>query len=128
MNAKGHKIQSIYMSGGQAKNLRLMQLFANTCSMPVILPHNHSTSVVLGAAMLGRFAAEAVESGAVVKERKQADRLWKIMVEMTPVGTLVAPAALPREKNLLEAKYKIFRESAEIQKRWRKEMEDALKV
>ena len=44
---------------------------------------------------------------------------------MTPAGTLVSPAASPREKKLLEAKYKIFRESIEIQKRGRKEMVDA---
>ena len=46
---------------------------------------------------------------------------------MTPPGTLVAPAAKPKEKKLLEAKYKIFRESIEIQKRWRKEIEEASK-
>ena len=44
---------------------------------------------------------------------------------MTPPGTLVAPAATPREKKLLEAKYKIFLESIDIQKRWRREIEDA---
>ena len=46
---------------------------------------------------------------------------------MTPPGTLIAPAASVKEKKLLEAKYKIFRESIELQKRWRKEMEDAAK-
>ena len=46
---------------------------------------------------------------------------------MTPPGTLVAPAASPKEKKLLQAKYKIFRESIDIQKRWRKEMEEATK-
>lgn len=46
---------------------------------------------------------------------------------MTRPGTLVAPQASAREKKLLEAKYKIFRESIDIQKRWRKEMEDASK-
>ena len=46
---------------------------------------------------------------------------------MTPTGTLVAPAASPKEKKLLEAKYKIFREAIEIQKRWRKQMEEASK-
>ena len=46
---------------------------------------------------------------------------------MTPPGTLVAPLASDREKKLLQAKYKIFRESIEIQTRWRKEMEDACK-
>lgn len=44
---------------------------------------------------------------------------------MTPAGTKIAPSASPKEKKLLQAKYKIFRESIEIQKRWRKEMEEA---
>ena len=44
---------------------------------------------------------------------------------MTPVGTLITPKATNKEKMLLEGKYKIFLESIEIQKRWRKEMEDA---
>ena len=46
---------------------------------------------------------------------------------MTPRGTLISPAASPKEKKLLEAKYKIFRESIEIQQRWRKEMDEAAK-
>ncbi|KAF5372004.1 hypothetical protein D9615_008106 [Tricholomella constricta] len=147
MNAKGHRITSIYMSGGQAKNLALMRLFANTCGMPVVLPFEHSGAVVLGAAMLGRFAAEVSESSAreeaeaeaegvgaetyiapcKLSGEEQGNLLWKIMVEMTPVGTLIAPSATAKEKRLLEAKYKIFRESIETQKRWRKEMEDASK-
>ena len=49
----------------------------------------------------------------------------RVQVEMTPPGTLIAPSASPKEKRLLEAKYKIFRESIEIQQRWRKEMEEA---
>jgi len=46
---------------------------------------------------------------------------------MTPPGTIVRPAASPKDKRLLEAKYKIFREQIEIQKRWRKVMEEAAK-
>ena len=46
---------------------------------------------------------------------------------MTPPGTLISPSASAREKKLLEAKYKIFLESIDLQKRWRKEMEDASK-
>ena len=38
---------------------------------------------------------------------------------------MVEPAASPREKKLLEAKYKIFLEAIEIQRRWRNEMEEA---
>lgn len=48
-----------------------------------------------------------------------------IQVEMTPSGTLIKPSASPKEKKLLEAKYKIFRESIDVQKRWRQEMDDA---
>jgi hypothetical protein len=44
---------------------------------------------------------------------------------MTPQGALVAPAASSKEKRLLEAKYKIYREAIDIQRRWRQEMENA---
>jgi hypothetical protein len=44
---------------------------------------------------------------------------------MTPPSTRVVPSASKKEKKLLEAKYKIFRETIEIQKRWRKQMEEA---
>ncbi|EPQ59684.1 Pentulose kinase [Gloeophyllum trabeum ATCC 11539] len=130
MNAKGHAIRAIYMSGGQAKNGALMALLANTCKMPVVTPANAGIAVVLGSAMLGRFAAEWEEmesKGAKADAKAQAQGLWDIMVEMTPPGTLIPPAASDKEKRLLEAKYKIFRETIEIQKRWRKEMEDAAK-
>ena len=46
---------------------------------------------------------------------------------MTPPGTTVLPAATPKVKKLLEAKYKIFREAIDIQKRWRKEIDEASK-
>ncbi|KAF7330797.1 Pentulose kinase [Mycena venus] len=126
LNASGHAITSIYMSGGQATNRVLMQLFADACGVPVVLPFEHSGAVVRGAAMLGRFAAEAKKQPEM-GEKEQDEMLWRIMVEMTPPGTLVAPAASPKEKKLLAAKYKIFRESIEIQKRWRQEMEEASK-
>ena len=44
---------------------------------------------------------------------------------MTPPGTPITPAASPLEKKLLEAKYKIFLESIDTQRRWRKEIEAA---
>ncbi|KAH9921515.1 Pentulose kinase [Epithele typhae] len=125
MNAKGHEVRSIYMSGGQAKNAMLMQLFANTCAIPVVLPENSGAAVVLGAAMLGRFAAEAAGHTELLAREKRGQALWEIMVEMTPAGTMVEPAASPKEKKLLQAKYKIFLEAIELQRRWRKEMEEA---
>lgn len=48
-----------------------------------------------------------------------------LQVEMTPAGTLVAPNASSKVKKLLDAKYKIFRETIDIQKRWRQEIEEA---
>jgi hypothetical protein len=48
-------------------------------------------------------------------------------VEMTPAGTLIVPKVTRREKKILDAKYEIFRESIEIQQRWRREIENALK-
>lgn len=121
MNTAGHSITSIFMSGGQSKNSELMQLFANVCGLPVVLPHSHATAVSLGAAILGRHAAES--NGA--RGHRIEEGLWKVMVEMTPPGTLVKPAVSVKEKKLLDAKYKIFRESIEIQTRWRREMEVA---
>ncbi|EJD00891.1 Pentulose kinase [Fomitiporia mediterranea MF3/22] len=116
MNTAGHQISELYMSGGQAKNAKLMQLFADVVGMPVVLPESTADAVSRGSAMLARFARERQEGNT------KQDLLWDIMVEMTPSGTLVSPAASPREKKLLEAKYKIFLESIEIQKRWRKEI------
>jgi len=120
------------MSGGQAKNTSLMQLMADVCNMGIVLPKDGKKGkkggvidpVVLGSAMLGRYADEASKAGAKGREG-QAERMWDIMVEMTPVGTLISPKATNKEKKLLESKYRIFLESIEIQKRWRKEMEDA---
>ena len=145
------------MSGGQAKNGALMQLMADVCNMGIVLPKDGKEGknggvidpVVLGSAMLGRYADEASKAGAKGREG-QAERMWDIMVrffiflsffplipcnflsfffvlqvEMTPVGTLIPPKATNKEKKLLEAKYKIFLETIQIQRRWRKEMEDA---
>jgi ribulose kinase len=125
LNDRGHQITAIYMSGSQAMNRPMMQLFADCCSMPVVLPHSYSIAVVLGSAMLGRFAAES--QGKQLDDKQVGEQLWKIMTEMTPPGTIVKPAAKPKEKKILEAKYKIFREIIDIQKRWRKEMAEASK-
>lgn len=77
LNNRGHSISSIYMSGGQSQNLALMQLFADVCDMPVVLPQDHAAAVVRGAAILGRFAAEGGGKGDDVD---QAKALWKVMV------------------------------------------------
>lgn len=81
MNSNGHTITAIYMSGGQAKNILMMQLFANTCGMPIVLPYSHSLAVVLGAAMLGRYAHEATRDK--LEGDQVGERLWKIMVSFS---------------------------------------------
>ncbi|KAA1465926.1 Pentulose kinase [Dentipellis sp. KUC8613] len=122
LNTAGHTINTIYMSGSQAQNRAMMRLFANACHMPVVLPHSYSAAVVLGAAMLGRFAAEWKPGMSRDEHNK---KLWAIMVEMTPPATIVQPSATPKEDKMLEAKYRIFRESIDLQKRWREDMEEA---
>lgn len=75
MNAAGHKITELYMSGGQAKNAKLMQLFADVVGMPVVLPESTADAVSRGSAMLARFAAERTQG------KTEKDLLWDIMVK-----------------------------------------------
>ena len=58
----------------------LMEIFANTCEVPVVLPYSHSLAVVLGAAMLGRFADEASITK-MLDDGQIGETLWKIMVD-----------------------------------------------
>lgn len=139
MNARGHAIDAIYMSGSQAKNAALMGLLATVLQMPVIIPPNPSAAVPLGSAMLGRFAHEAATAeGHGIKTQEDAQRiaeqhgakLWDIMVEMTKPAKRIEPRDGElgrREKKLLDAKYEVFREAIEAQRRWRALVEQAAK-
>ncbi|WVN89443.1 uncharacterized protein L203_104666 [Cryptococcus depauperatus CBS 7841] len=132
MNAKGHNIDSIYMSGSQAKNGPLMRLLATVLQMPVIIPPQPSAAVVLGAAMLGRYAYilsserqnQPIDSQEEADKAKERDgyKLWDVMVAMTRPGKRIDPRADELglcEKRLLDVKYKIFREAVDVQRRWR---------
>ncbi|KAJ9109148.1 hypothetical protein QFC21_000476 [Naganishia friedmannii] len=55
---------------------------------------------------------------------KRGDLLLIVQVEMTPEGKAVLPAATNYEKRLLDVKYKIFKESIDVQRRWRKMVEN----
>jgi ribulose kinase len=68
-----HQVKFLFLSGGLVKNNLLMQLLADTCAMPVVLPYSHSASVVLGAAMLGAAAFSQQEG--------HKESLWDIMVK-----------------------------------------------
>jgi ribulose kinase len=105
-----------------------MQLLSTVLQMPIVIPPHPSAAVVLGAAMLGRFAYEQAQSGAIETQAdalargKEGERLWEIMVDMTQPATRVEPrkgTEGERERRLLDAKYEIFLESVETQRRWR---------
>ncbi|KAL1411710.1 hypothetical protein Q8F55_002676 [Vanrija albida] len=135
MNKNGHNIDSIYMSGSQAKNGPLMRLLANVLQMPIIIPPHPSSAVVLGSAMLGRFAFEQSQSGEISSQAeaeaagdREGSKLWDIMVDMTQPATRVEPRGGKegeRERKVLDAKYAIFLEQVETQLRWRKLMAEA---
>ncbi|WFD35999.1 hypothetical protein MCUN1_002870 [Malassezia cuniculi] len=143
MNASGHNIDSIYLSGGgQARNLVFANLVATTTGLRVQLPTEASTSVVRGAAITGRMAAEITQtvtsaprpSAAAVAGQAHAEqlagqfaeRLWEVMAECTPPGMSVLPTDDPKIRALLEAKYSIFLESIDLQRRWRRQVDAAL--
>ena len=97
MRCHGHEIHSIYVSGGQAKNGLLMQLIADICQIPVVLPPNSDSAVVLGAAMLGKFAHSVAEDlgqrgleeglhnqvDADNESERAGERLWVVMVRVS---------------------------------------------
>lgn len=107
-----------------------MGLLATVLNMPIIIPPQPSAAVVLGAAMLGKFAHDLSTSLGkplttqedAVEAQKQGGKLWDVMVQMTQHGSRVTPRSEEegvREKKLLDVKYKIFREAVEVQRRWR---------
>jgi hypothetical protein len=49
-----------------------------------------------------------------------------MQTEMSRPGTTVRPKAGEAERKLLEAKYAIFRESIDVQRKWRDEVDAAL--
>lgn len=134
MNAKGHKINSLYMSGGQVKNAVFMQLIADVCNVEVQLPYSHSASVVAGSAILGRFAYDLQEKRVKITTQQEAedasfahrDHLWTLMKSMTKPGTLVFPSRDVKRKALLDAKYAVFLETIDTQRRWREMVQKAL--
>lgn len=134
MNAKGHQINSIYMSGSQARNATLMQLLADGCNVKVLIPEGGgATAVVKGSAILGRFAHELSKLGPITTQgeaeqrgMEYRERLWSLMVSMTKPGHFLYPSGNAVEKALLDAKYKVFLEMIEAQRRWKKIVEDAV--
>jgi hypothetical protein len=109
-----------------------MGLLATVLHMPILIPPQPSSAVVLGAAMLGRFAHDlstsrggkpiSTQAEAEEEKIKQGGDLWQVMSEMTAPAFAIRPRegeGGEKERKLLDVKYKIFREAVDIQRRWR---------
>lgn len=119
LNAAGHTISAIFMSGSQCQNPILMDLLATACAVPVVIPRYVHAAVVHGAAMLGAKAASADAEG-------RTEGLWQIMDRMSKPGKAVYPGEGVEVKRLLEAKYRVFLEQCETQRRYRREVDEAV--
>jgi len=119
LNRAGHDITSIFMSGGQCKNVVLMHLIANATGLPVSIPRYIQDAVVLGAAMLGAKAASTDDKG-------HTDDLWTIMDRMSHPGSIIYPTDNVNEKKLLAAKYEVFIHMSKAQQTYRKNIDDAI--
>ena len=97
-----------------------MKLMASACEMPVLIPKYVHAAVVHGAAMLGAKAASATG-----KDGKTED-LWSIMDRMSKPGKAVFPTEDKNELALLKAKYGVFLEQCESQRRFRNDVDKAI--
>jgi FGGY-family pentulose kinase len=120
MNKAGHGISSIFMSGSQCQNDILMKLMATACDMPVLIPRYVHAAVCHGAAMLGAKAASADKDS-------KTEPLWSIMDRMSKPGRAVYPGTDRHEKALLAVKYKVFLEQCHSQRKYRNDVDDAVK-
>lgn len=123
MTNAGHKINALYISGGQCRNKLLMELLANATGYPVVIPKYIDSAVVLGAAIMGASAYRILELGTQISKR---DVLWDTMRSMTTANGVIMPFEPSHsERRLLDAKYGIFLKMANDQREYRSIM-DAL--
>ncbi|KAI3805526.1 hypothetical protein L1987_27977 [Smallanthus sonchifolius] len=112
-NEHGHKIDTLFASGGLSKNSLFIQEHADIIGCPIILPRE-SESVLLGAAILGAVAA------------KKYSTLRHAMKALNSAGQVIHPSKDPRVKKYHDAKYRIFRQLYEQQLAHRSIMTEAL--
>ncbi|XP_076902698.1 uncharacterized protein LOC143557530 [Bidens hawaiensis] len=96
-NEHGHKIDTLFASGGLSKNSLFIQEHADIIGCPIILPRE-SESVLLGAAILGAVAS------------KKYSTLRHAMKALNAPGQVIQPSKDPRVKKYHDAKYRIFRD------------------
>lgn len=116
LNAAGHNVREIYLSGGQCRNSLLTQTMATATGFPVVIPHYIDAAVVLGSAMIGAKAASDGNKS-----------LWTIMSAMTKPSSIVQPEDKDHiNYKLLHAKYNIFLDMAQKQRDYRSAIDQAL--
>lgn len=116
LNAAGHNVTDIYLSGGQCRNPLLTQTMATATGMPIVIPYYIDAAVVLGSAMMGAKAAAGDDKS-----------LWDIMTAMSKPGTVVYPGAKESvDWKLLRAKYDIFLDMAKKQQEYRAAIDKVL--
>ncbi|EDO15042.1 hypothetical protein Kpol_392p9 [Vanderwaltozyma polyspora DSM 70294] len=123
----GHTIKKIYMSGGQARNQLLMRLLADCTGLPVVIPRYIDASVIFGSAILGAVAVDAYNIKHLDgnKNWDHGKTLWNKMCKLTPPGTVINPNAVNHpDRVLLNAKYKIFLDMAETQRKYRRQIDE----
>lgn len=112
----GHTINTIYLSGGQCRNTLLVQLMADATRCPVIIPKYIDAAVVLGTAILAAQAASPGKS------------LLDVMATYSGPGRCVSPGDPKSTRaKLLNAKYEIFLDQADRQRKYRALISQALK-
>lgn len=115
LNNAGHNVTEIYLSGGQCRNGLLTQTMATATGMPIVMPKYIDAAVVLGSAFLGARAAA------------QNMSLWTIMKNLSGPGTVVRPKTADTiDAKLLSAKYQIFLDQADRQRKYRQEVDAVL--
>ncbi|KAL1917652.1 uncharacterized protein VTP21DRAFT_4045 [Calcarisporiella thermophila] len=139
LNAAGHAIDTLFLSGGLCQNPVFVTLHSNITRCRVVLPKYEEGAVVLGAAILGACAAEELSQtqrfptsthcpAAPVQEQpfgpnRRGMGLWEVMRRMGNAGGVVHPTSDQEKLRLYEGKYKVFKAMLEDQYKYRKLME-----
>lgn len=95
MEKAGHRIECVFMSGGQCRNGLLMRLLADCTGKPIVVPRYIDAAVVFGSALLGAVAAE--ESVNEHVKTRGRSRRSSILKSQTNLLGLSAPPATYEE-------------------------------
>jgi ribulose kinase len=91
-----------------------------------VIPYYIDTAVCLGSAMLGMKAADEEKLNLWGMSREMV-LTEDVMSRLSKDGTVIYPTNDKVDNRIMRAKYAIFRDMAETQSRYRREVDDALK-